>query len=238
MNLDITINNYEGPLDLLIHLVQKNEMDIFDVPIAEITTHFVAEIRRMQALDMDVAAEFINMASYLIYLKSRSMLPKDGTEDETLVNDSFDLAQLLITLSYCKDLSQVLKNYAAAAGKSLCRRQGILLPKGEEERGDLIRLADLFFNVTSEKIEEKVVVRSLQEQADAVVAQTQSLLLANEQTLWSELASIFDERFSQAIAFSSVLVLSKNQLIRSIQEENFADILLQRLQQTQEAVNE
>ncbi|MDR2869977.1 MAG: segregation/condensation protein A [Deferribacteraceae bacterium] len=227
--LEITIDNYEGPLDLLIHLVHKNEMDIFDVPISEITTHFIAEIRRMQALDVEVAAEFINMASYLIYLKSRSLLPSEGANDEEFVAETFNLAQLLVMLSYCKDLAQALRNYASSAAKSLCRRQGILLPKGEPERGDLFRLSNLFFEVTAEKPEEKVIVRSLKEQADAVATRMTELVLSKDETLWSELTDIFTEPFDKAIAFSSMLVLSKNQIIRSIQESNFSDILMKRL---------
>ena len=82
--LDIKILDYEGPLDLLIHLVYKNEMNIFNVSISEITSQFIDEIRKMKEMDIEVAAEFINMASYLVYLKSRMLLPRDSSSEDDI----------------------------------------------------------------------------------------------------------------------------------------------------------
>lgn len=231
MITNVTIENYEGPLDLLIHLVHKNEMNIFNVPVAEITNHFVAEIRRMQELDMEVAAEFIHMASYLIYLKSRYLLPKDSTTgDEILLEEeSFNLGQLIVELAYCKELAVVLKEQADISGKYLIRRDSILLPRQEQACMEAYQLSDAFFEATAYKPEDKLIVNSSQEQAEAVSAQTRKIILDRDETLWSELAGIFTERFDKAIAFTSILDMSKRQLIRSIQESNFSDILMQRL---------
>ena len=68
---------YDGPLDLLLDLIRKQDIDIYDIPIAKITAQYLAYVERIKQLDVDVAAEFIYMASLLIQIKSRMLLPKD-----------------------------------------------------------------------------------------------------------------------------------------------------------------
>jgi segregation and condensation protein A len=78
----IKLDAFEGPLDLLIHLIKKNEVEICDIPIALITEQYLAYIGLMQELDLDVAGEFLVMASTLIHIKSRTLLPRPETLDE------------------------------------------------------------------------------------------------------------------------------------------------------------
>src|SRR5918911_1412980 len=68
---------YDGPLDLLLDLIRKQDIDIYDIPIAQITAQYLAYVERIKHLDVDVAAEFVYMASLLIHIKSRMLLPKD-----------------------------------------------------------------------------------------------------------------------------------------------------------------
>ena len=70
---------YDGPLDLLLDLIRKQNINIYDIPIAKITAQYLTYVERMKHLDVDVAAEFIYMASVLIQIKSRMLLPKDPT---------------------------------------------------------------------------------------------------------------------------------------------------------------
>ena len=80
----IKMDNFEGPLDLLCHLIDKNQMDIFDIRISEITTQYLEYLSYMQQMNLEITSEFIVMASKLIYLKSKQLLPKenDGEEDD------------------------------------------------------------------------------------------------------------------------------------------------------------
>ena len=75
--LNVSLENYEGPLDLLLDLIRKQELDIYDIPIAKITAQYLDYIHRLQELDIEVAGEFIYMAATLIYIKSRMLLPPD-----------------------------------------------------------------------------------------------------------------------------------------------------------------
>jgi segregation and condensation protein A len=79
--LPIKLDNFEGPLDLLLHLIRKNEVNIYDIPIALITAQYLETIRLMQELDLDVAGEFLVMAATLIHIKSRTLLPRPETAE-------------------------------------------------------------------------------------------------------------------------------------------------------------
>ena len=78
----VTLPSFEGPLDLLLHLVKENKVDIFNIPIALITDQYLEYVRMMEMLDLNVAGEFIVMAATLIHLKSRLLLPKDETAEQ------------------------------------------------------------------------------------------------------------------------------------------------------------
>jgi segregation and condensation protein A len=82
MDYEVKLDIFEGPLDLLLHLIRKNEVDIFDIPIAAITDQYLAYIDMMEALNITLAGEFLLMASTLIHIKSRMLLPGAGEEEE------------------------------------------------------------------------------------------------------------------------------------------------------------
>jgi segregation and condensation protein A len=82
MSYDVHLENFEGPLDLLLHLIKKNEMDIYNIQMAEITTQYLAIIDAMKTLNLDVAGEFLLMAATLIHIKSRTLLPQSPDEEE------------------------------------------------------------------------------------------------------------------------------------------------------------
>lgn len=75
--MSVRLNVFEGPLDLLLFLIRKNEIDIYDIPIAEVTRQYMGVLRSMKSLSLDVAGEFFVMAATLMYIKSRMLLPTD-----------------------------------------------------------------------------------------------------------------------------------------------------------------
>ena len=80
----IKIENFEGPLDLLCHLIDKNKMDINDIKLTQITDQYIEYINKMEEMNLEITSEFIIMASTLIYLKSKSLLPKESTAEEDI----------------------------------------------------------------------------------------------------------------------------------------------------------
>ena len=81
MAIPVKLQVFEGPLDLLLHLIDKNKIDIYDIPIAEITDQYLAYVRQMDREDMDVTSEFMLMAATLIDIKCRMLLPKEKDEE-------------------------------------------------------------------------------------------------------------------------------------------------------------
>lgn len=90
------LETFEGPLDLLLHLIQKNEMDIFNIPIAVITEQYMDYLRLMKTLDLDVAGEYLLMASTLLHIKSRMLLPQTSLEEEEEEDPRAELVRRLL----------------------------------------------------------------------------------------------------------------------------------------------
>ena len=88
MDYEVKLEIFEGPLDLLLHLIQKNEVDIFDIPIATITDQYLEYLEWMKALNIDLVGDFLVMASTLIHIKSRMLLPgPQGQDEEDLLEE-------------------------------------------------------------------------------------------------------------------------------------------------------
>lgn len=99
---------FEGPLDLLLHLIRQNEVDITDIPIARIAEQYLQTIELMQELDLDVAAEYLVMAATLALIKSRMLLPQEAQDDEEAVDPRAELVQRLLEYQRYKEVAEAL----------------------------------------------------------------------------------------------------------------------------------
>lgn len=106
--MDIKLKDFEGPLDLLLHLVSKYQMDIYDVPIVEVIEQYLAYIETLQAMRLEVAGEYMVMASQLMLIKSRKLLPKIVETVEEESDPELDLLNQIEEYSRFKELSQQL----------------------------------------------------------------------------------------------------------------------------------
>ncbi len=111
MPYNIRIENFEGPLDLLLHLIKKNEMDIHDIPVAEITVQYQAMLDAMRSLDLDVAGEFLVMAATLVHIKSRLLLPpsEEPEADEDEADPRAELVRRLLEYQKYKEAAADLE---------------------------------------------------------------------------------------------------------------------------------
>ncbi|MBQ3100855.1 MAG: segregation/condensation protein A [Clostridia bacterium] len=115
-DLSFKLEAFEGPLDLLLNLISKNKIDIYDIPIAVILEQYLAYLEEMRKMDMDIAGEFITMAAELMVIKSRMMLPKSVLENEE--DPRARLAAALIEYKRAKDAAVLLaSNYEQFAGR-------------------------------------------------------------------------------------------------------------------------
>jgi segregation and condensation protein A len=112
MTYQVKLPHFEGPLDLLLHLIQKNKVDIYDIPMAAITDQYLEHVVHMQELNLEVAGEFLLMAATLIYLKSRILLPKgpEAEEEETVAEDPRrELVEALVEYRKYKEAARILQ---------------------------------------------------------------------------------------------------------------------------------
>jgi segregation and condensation protein A len=105
----VKLEAFEGPLDLLLHLIKKEELDIYDIPIARVTRQYLEYLEMMRMLDLDVAGEFIVMASDLMRIKARMLLPKPEEQDEEEVDPRAELVKRLLEYKKYKEVAKELK---------------------------------------------------------------------------------------------------------------------------------
>ena len=123
MAIPIKLEAFEGPLDLLLHLIEKNKIDIYDIPIVEITAQYLDYIKQMETDDMNVMSEFLVMAATLIDIKCRMLLPKEVDEEGEEEDPRAELVQKLLEYKLYKYMSLELRDRQVDAAKNLYREQ-------------------------------------------------------------------------------------------------------------------
>ena len=129
----LKLENFEGPLDLLIHLIEKNKMDIYDVKLSDIADQYIEYINEMERNNLDVTSEFLVIASSLVYLKSKELLPKE-VEDEAELTEE-ELLKRIIEYKKYKEITKKLKEMYEQNSKRLFKLpEKVELPKQKIER--------------------------------------------------------------------------------------------------------
>ena len=143
----IKIENFEGPLDLLCHLIEINKMNIYDIHLNEITDQYIQYLNQMEEMNLEIASEFVVMASTLLYLKSKKLLPKQEEEEEELTEE--ELIRRIIEYKKFKEISKVLKqNYIQNGNRYYKNQENIELPKQKLEKDyDNTVIPDMYKNV-------------------------------------------------------------------------------------------
>ena len=129
----IKIDNFEGPLDLLCYLIDKNKMNIYDVNLSDITEQYIEFLNAMEEMNLEIASEFLVMASTLLYLKSKKLLPKQEEEEEEITEE--ELIRRIIEYKKFKEISKNLKeNYKIYSNRFYKGQEEIKLPKQKLEK--------------------------------------------------------------------------------------------------------
>lgn len=125
MDLTVKLQVFEGPLDLLLHLLEKNKVNIYDIPIVEITNQYMEYIAEMKRQDLNVMSEFLVMAATLIDIKSRMLLPKKETEEEEEEDPRAELVQQLLEYKMYKCMAYELRDRQVDAQRILFKEPTI-----------------------------------------------------------------------------------------------------------------
>ena len=233
----IKIDNFEGPLDLLCHLIDVNKMSIYDINLSEITDQYIEYLQEQEKLNLEVASEFLVMASTLLYIKSKNLLPKQEEEEEELSEE--ELIRRIIEYKKFKEISKVLKeNYINFSKRYFKMQEEIKLPKQTlEKEYDKNTIPDIYKKIverTSVKLNknakniEKIAITDNYTVASKVKEMVK-VLVKQKKFIFNKLFSIKKHNRQEVVtAFSGLLELSRRNKVETIQEKLFGDITVEK----------
>ncbi len=166
--LKVKLEAFEGPLDLLLHLIEKNKVDIYDIPIVEITQQYLDYVRAMETEDMNVMSDFLVMAATLLDIKSRMLLPAQEDEEGMEEDPRTELVQQLLQYKLYKYMSYELKDRQMDAQQTLYKKA--TLPKEVEEYRPPIDYQELIGDVTLPRLHEvfRSIIRRQEDRIDPI----------------------------------------------------------------------
>lgn len=246
MEIAYKLNVFEGPLDLLLHLIEKNKVDIYDIPIVTITEQYLAYVSEMQEQDMDVMSEFLVMAGTLLQIKSKMLLPREETEEEEEEDPRAELVRRLLEYKMYKYAALELKDMELDASHNLYKKPTI--PKEVEEYREevdpaelvdgltLSKLNDIFQSIMRKQVDKIDPIRSkfgtiekeeinIEERMVQIREEVRGLKGINFRTLLETQPT----RMNIIITFMSILELMKVGAITIRQEETFGEIVIDSL---------
>jgi segregation and condensation protein A len=232
----INIPLYEGPLDLLLDLIKKQEMSIHDIQIAKITSQYLDYLHKLEELNVDVSADFIYMAATLIYIKSKMLLPPDplaGPEEQN-ADPRAELVQRLVEHEKFKNAAQLLYQKQQIE-ENVWSKPDKSLYQDESTEGDLVvSLVDLVrvFQQVLERRKEVSRIELQHEQFSVaqMMAQLRAQILASADNTVN-LILFFEacpSRHAMIVAFLAVLEMVKMQAVAMAQEKQFGEIVLRK----------
>lgn len=233
MSYEVELAVFKGPLDLLLHLIKKHEMDIYDIPIAEITTQYLAALDTLQSLNLDIAGEFLVMASTLVHIKSRMLLPldpdPDSEDDET--DPRAELVHRLLEYQRYKVAAVALDEYDIL-GRDVFARSCVESALDEKNDAELEAigifelvevLRDLLKQTPPEPVHE--VVRERLSVAERV-SMLLEILKDCQSLAFESLLSIPPTREELVVTFLAMLELVKLRMVRIMQNQRCGSIWL------------
>lgn len=228
----IKLESFEGPLDLLLHLIRKNEVDIYDIPISTITKQYLDYVKLMKDLNLEVAGEFLVMASTLIQIKSKMLLPpqEDEESEEEIEDPRAELVRRLLEYQKYKDAAQVL------AGRELLGREvfartfpspELAVAEVEETPPDL----DLYHLIEAfQKVLARIPAESFHQVGEDTIsindriAQILEILLDRDLVEFDELFEGEITRDYVVVTFLAVLELCKMRTLKVLQKDRYGTI--------------
>lgn len=232
---ELRLENFEGPLDLLCYLIDKNKMDIYKVSISDITDQYVQYLKEQEELNLEIASEFLVMASTLLLIKSKGLLPKVEEEEEEITEE--ELLRRIIDYKKYKEISKVFKDNIELFSKRFYKLPDkIELPKQEIEKKftmeDIVEKYKLLIEKNENKKNEnslnieKIAVYDNYSVADKVKDIFRELV-RKQKFVFNKLFSLKEKPKAEVVtAFSSVLELSRRNKINAEQIETFGDIVI------------
>lgn len=243
MSIPVKLEAFEGPLDLLLHLIDKNKINIYDIPIATITEQYLEYIRQMETKNLEIMSEFLVMAATLINIKSKMLLPVEKNDEEEAIDPRQELVNRLLEYKMYKYISEELKDRELDAARILFKPPTIPLEIAEyredidvdELLSDLTlsRLHEIFKSIVKKQADKIDPIRSKfgkiereEINLSAKFAQIQEYGLLHKNFSFRNLLEEQSTRMEIIVTFLGILELIKIGRIQIEQECLFDDIMI------------
>lgn len=233
----IKLENFEGPLDLLCHLIDKNKMDIYEVNLSEITDQYIEYINQMEQMNLELTSEFLIMASTLLYIKSKNLLPTEVEDERELTEE--ELLQRIIEYKRYKEVSKKLKEFYEINSKRFYKLQETIeLPKQKlEKEYQKDTIVELYLqiiennksrlNQNAKNIEKIAITDSYT--VGGKVKEIFKELLKKPKFVFNKLYKLSEHNKQEVVtAFTGLLELSRRSKVVTMQEELFGDIVVEK----------
>ena len=233
MKYEITINEFQGPLDLLLHLIKQSNININEISIDKITKQYLDYIKKMEELNLDIASEYLVMAAELIEIKSSSLLPKKNVEVDELEEDPKEkLINRLLEYEQYKNMTNTFKELEEYRQEIYTREPDNLLDYKDNEEVDYgVHLNDLISalnNFLEQKELDKPLNTKITNKEYSVSIRSNEIrdILKNKKKVnFTDLFEVFTKEYV-VITFLSILAMSRKQEIEIEQEHNFKNIII------------
>lgn len=241
MNYTFYINDFEGPLDVLLHLVKQAKMDIYEINLFTLIKEYLDFIKEMQDLNIDVASEYLSMASELVHLKSKMLVNKqddseEETDDEFSIKSEEDLRKKLLEYENIKNITETFKNLESKRSEIYTRFPKSLkeyyetekLPQGFYEADTLYQA---FLEVKKKLKLAKPLDTTITKKEISIEIRTQeikNILKVRGKVDFYSLFTINTKEYI-VITFLTILTMSKNKELKISQEDNFSPIIVEGL---------
>src|SRR2546426_611206 len=223
----VKLSMFEGPLDLLLYLIRKEEVSIYDIPIARITEQYLEYLRAMQELDIGLAGEFLVMAATLIHIKTQMLLPRDPDAPEEGSDDPrADLVHRLLEHQKFKGVANVLHQRATMEAAAYTRAT-----EGEAENPEVSATVFQLFEVFKEVMDRRLAITEIEIAREEMtmaekIAEIRLLLGESGEVSARQLFERAGSRREMVLVFLAVLELVKELAVRLTQSVTFGDIVI------------
>ena len=232
--MNFKINEFEGPLDLLLHLIKENKMDIMNIEIERITDQYISYLNEQEKMNLEIASEYLVMASELIELKSKLLLPNPKTDEESEeeIDPREELVNRLLEYQAYKEITKVLKEKEELRKEIYTKSPENIKQYVEEETklssditlDDLVEAFKKYLERKKESKPLKTKVTTNEISVSSRRLEIKSILKKRPKISFFELFPVLNKEYVVA-TFLAVLEMAKNKELRITQEKNFDDII-------------
>ena len=229
----IHLENFDGPLDLLLFFIRRDEIDIYDIPISHITKEYLGTLDQMQQINIGVAGEFIEMAATLMRIKSKMLLPRPQLDDD-IEDPRSPLVRQLLEYRRYKDLADQLEKLAEERSHYFSRGYETPIPVGDEDPGVYLRQVSLYDIAHYFKVamENKPIISHYELQREDISLDDQkAIILANLDEKgflkFSVLLTKLETKIEVIVTLLAILEMIRNEEIIIIQQKLFGELKIQ-----------